>query len=116
MTGSWQIKGEEMPKRFFDGYESVHRYIEIDGSDTDFLVSLLDREYLEENLGWYFPHFIAEGQVRNGELRFTEVKIPEEECDFWYDLDTYAMDHPTVETYEKMAQFHDKYGIDEPEY
>lgn len=116
MTGSWQVEGAEAPQRFFNGYHALHRFMEIDGSDTDFFVSLLDAEYLEDNLGWHFPYFIAEGQVRNGELHFAEVKIPEEACEFWYDLDTYAMDYPTVETWEKMANFHHEYGIDKPDY
>ena len=102
-----------MKQTFFHGYRAADVYMRLDGSDVDFGVTLLDAEWLEENLGWHFPYFIAEGQVRNGELRFTEVKIPADECEFWYDLDTHAMEYPDEITWEKMKTFRSKYGITE---
>ncbi len=102
-----------MKRTFFHGYRAADVYMRIDGSDVDFCVTLLDAEWLEENLGWHFPYFIAEGQVRNGELRFTEVKIPADECEFWYDLDTHAMEYPDEATWEQMKNFRYKYGITE---
>ena len=64
--------------------------------------------------GMFFPHFIAEGTIKDNVPTLTKVIIPEDRLEFLNEIDSYNLRYPTAVLYEKLANLHNDFGI-EPE-
>ena len=104
--GYWQ--NENGIRVFFSDYEDVTTY---SGQDCNFYIRMPMADELELE-GFYFPHFIAEGTMKDNVPTLTNVIIPEDRLEFLNDIDSYNLRYPDVDLYEKLSDLHHDFGIE----
>ena len=107
--GYWQ--DENGITVFFSDYEDVTNY---SGQDCEFFIRMPFADELELE-GFYFPHFIAEGTMKDNVPTLTNVIIPEDRLEFLNDIDSYNLRYPHAELYEKLSNLNYDFGIEPDE-
>ena len=96
---------------FFSDYEDVTTY---SGIDCEFYIRMPWSEELELE-GMFFPHFIAEGTIKDNVPTFTNVIIPEDRLTFLDGIDSYNLRYLTADMYETLSNLQNDFGLDEPQ-
>jgi hypothetical protein len=104
--GYWQ--NGDVITVFFSDYEDVATY---SGQDCEFYIRMPWADELELE-GMFFPHFIANGTMKNNVPALTNVIIPEDRLEFLNDIDSYNIRYPYADLYEKMSDLHHDFGIE----
>ena len=96
---------------FFSDYYDVTTY---SGQDCEFSIRMPFADELELE-GMFFPHFIAEGTMKDNVPTLTNVLIPEDRLEFLNDIDSYNIRYPDVVLYEKLSNLNYDFGIEPDE-
>ena len=104
--GYWQ--DENGITVFFADYYDVTTY---SGQDCEFSIRMPFADELELE-GMFFPHFIAEGTMKDNVPTLTKVVIPEDRLEFLNDIDSYNIRYPHADLYEKLSDLHYDFGIE----
>jgi len=88
----------------FDDYSDLNTYSGIDG---DFYIRMPFGEDLEEE-GFSFPHFIAEGTMKNNEPTFTDITFTSDDLMPLEEAGSWRVRNPDIDLLEVLEKLERK--------